>query len=105
MIDTPWVPLSESHPPDDETVLVSVGPETFAGKYVRGEHLEDGIASWLILPSGEDDVSFLAASATHFWRTLPPSAFWGESRLYDSLGSMQQKIVELEILVKALRRG
>lgn len=103
MQHTLWIPLSELSPPDNETVLVSVGPETFAGKYVIGKHLEDGIDSWLVLPSGDDDVAFLEASATHFWRPLPPSAHWGEFCQFDSMAAAMQRIAELEALAKSTR--
>jgi hypothetical protein len=83
MSDNLWVSVAESLPPADETVLISIGTETLAGKYVPGKHLEDGIDSWLVLPSGESDVAFVAAGATHFWRPLPPSAHWGAFCPYD----------------------
>ena len=66
-----WIPFAERVPPEGETVLISVETATFAGKYVDGRYLEDGISSWLVLPSGDDDVAFLEVSATHFWVELP----------------------------------
>lgn len=72
-----WIPLSERLPPEGETVLISVETQTFAGKYVPGSYLEDGVTSWLVLPSGDDDVAFLSVSATHFWCELPPPENWG----------------------------
>ena len=72
-----WIPIAEKLPPENETVIISVETQTFAGKYVAGSYLEDGIPSWLVLPSGDEDVAFLAVSATHFWAELPAPEVYG----------------------------